>query len=444
VSDEASQAAKQFRLLVDTSRQSVEYASEDAKRVVLGHETTRDIAESVKSDLIGRAAEVILASVDEQTGSRSESERAVIGLVKDHEASASVRIFEDRSFLILLSTTLVDVLIAFANAHAYLLAGVGQARRAIRRRTRESISEDVAGRLAAVLRWLITQQKMTGEMKQPRWELDVDHAERASRVTLAALLFVIAHELGHVALEDDMSAANAASRDGHMSVTEVQELQADLFALRFLTHAFRGDEELVLWGAFVALMGTEFTEASLYARSNSNHPKAWARYGLIEKQGGTISDAYDEKMRVALLCAIMAARDDRVPMPAGFWSLLVTDSEIGVPGGVDLDTVIRFDRMLSLPVEELVQGAVITPEISEALALIQSGSVEDGMFALGVPLAMVLQLVDDSTILDFPSLVDSFRLAPLVQAFDDDAQLRIAVACARSALPHMADASQKN
>ncbi len=117
-------------------------------------------------------------------------------------------------------------------------------------------------------------------------------------------MFVVAHEIGHIA-HGHRPGASEMLDTGRTTVSEMQELQADIFSVDVLRRVLES-EQLAIWGAFIALHATFLTESGLYLRRGSSHPEGWARWAVLEKQLNLPASAED-RIRAVMLVSVAGA-----------------------------------------------------------------------------------------------------------------------------------------
>ncbi len=364
---------------------------------------------------------------------RWTGDRFAVRAVAIGQSAAELTSLPDGSQLILVGSDFLDMLFVLSNLLVYVDVEGSRPGSLIRRLTRRrKRSFDIALHAGASLRHVVLTQRMTGRMSQTIARLDEDPAEIAMHMAFVALTFVLAHETGHIALgHDSMPDAPYDPELGSTTISEVQELQADLFAINLLADILpEEDRAAVAWAAFIALFARQVTESALYIRRNGTHPRAFARWGVLDER---IPDQEpgDELLRAALMMCVGAALERSDHMTADLWAVL------GAEAAADPATLERWDLLQTSALEPLLAeaAATATPQGRAVLAHLGAGRIEAALDLLGVKPSARAKMLDRSMALSFYAIKRAVETAPDRLTTGDETTFNIVAA--RSAANHL-------
>jgi hypothetical protein len=392
-----------------------DYSRNDAVRLLQGHSI-----DPVKADLIhAKLAAIVgvqLTDLLEARVSRSGlgwRDRLVVRTLPYGESSASFLSFEDGSHAILVSRALQEGLIRMANALVYFDVATSLARLSFRRKTKERKNLDAATRVTALLRYLLLGHRMRGKTPRALAVLDRKSFQYAGEIAVSAVRFVVAHELAHIAHNHVSSSVEPYGSGQKVSVSEIQELQADDWAMRCVADLLDHDSDhrqgappkgMALWAAFLGLIATQITEQSIYIRRNRSHPEAWARWAVLEKQDE--SDERTSALRLAFMAASIGATKLDEQLPPELWGILWKNQELTVEESITPQTLQRWDFLQTCPIEELLVEArrQATPQGLAFLEEVNVGELPLALSRVGISDRRLARMLDPSSALEFSTL----------------------------------------
>ncbi len=212
-----------------------EYTEEDAIAVLQGRTADPAVADTIHSKLAWVVGVQVVGFINKELPKlRWTSDRVLVRTLLDGESAARPLSFPDGSHAVLVSRALQESLICIANVLEYFDVSSGLARLSLRRRKREQLSFETTAHVTAILRYLLLGQRMTGRAPQAPARLDRHSIDIAGKMAAGAVMFVVAHELAHIAYGHTGSSSTPYGPDGKVTVGELQELQADSWALNCL------------------------------------------------------------------------------------------------------------------------------------------------------------------------------------------------------------------
>jgi len=416
------------------------YAKEDAVRVLQG----RAVESTVRDTLHNKLAWIVGVQLVGHLNQRFPQlqwthDRVAVRTLMDGEASASFLSFPDGSHAMLVSRARQENLICMANVVEYLDISTALARLSFRRTKREREKFESGARVTAILRYLLLGHRMTGTAPPAPAQLDKRSFDIAGKMAAGALMFVVAHEIAHIAHGHETVALTSQGSDGPVTVSELQELQADVWALNFLTEVMADDpapENIVLWCAFIALFAMHVTEQALYVRRNRTHPEAWARWALLEELAGKADDR-TERLRREFITAVIVASNLTESFQEEVWPLLWQDEMLSVAPLTTEATLVRWDHLHTSHIDELAAKAELSATADGKMVLrsLRSGDLE-GVFGQIVPSSRRRHaLLNPGTALGFATLRQAFDDAPTRLSNGD--QTEFSVVAARIAAQHL-------
>jgi hypothetical protein len=350
----------------------------------------------------------------------------------DGEASASFRSFDDGSHLVLVSRALQENLICLANVLTYFDVSTAVSRLTLRRRKREREMRESTSRVTAILRYLLLGQRMTGSAPAAPARFDDRSADIARTMAAGAVRFVIAHEIAHIVHGHQTVPLEPEAPDGPVTVSQMQELQADGWAFNFIKEVTADDpaaSDTALWSAFIALFAMHVTERALYVRPNRTHPEAWARWATLERIFPS-GDHRTELLQLAFMSAIMGASKLDEPFPQDLWPLLWGDSMVTVQPEVTPDLLTTWDRLHTVPVDELAVEARrdATSEGGLLLDALEQGDLSRALARVVPKERRRRQLLDPGAALGFSTLREVFAHPPFPLTTGDEAAFALVAA----------------
>jgi hypothetical protein len=357
-----------------------DYTEEDAWAVLQGRTNDAAVADVIYGKLAWVVGVQLVGFINKELPKLQwTSDRILIRTLLDGESSARPMSFSDGSHVVLVSRALQESLICMANVLEYFDVTTGLARLSLRRRKRERLSFESSAHITAILRYLLLGQRMTGRMPTAPARLDRRSADIAGKMASGAVMFVVAHELAHIAHGHTDSSPTPYGLDGRVTVSELQELQADSWALNCLKKCMADDpapENVALSCAFIALFATYITEQAIYVRRDRTYPEAWERWATLQKLADE-SDERTEKFRTAFMCAVMAAIKLDEPFPEHLWPLLPRNQAIRIEPAATNETLMRWDLLQTCPLDSLIAEAEqsATPDGRNVLKGLQSGEI---------------------------------------------------------------------
>jgi hypothetical protein len=384
---------------------------EDMQRVLRGESVDAELRIRVHDQFawtVGRrfATEMTARHPDLRwTGDRFAVRAIAIG-----PSAAEITPFPDGSQLIVAGSEFLAMLFVLSNLLVFIDVEGSRPESLIRRLTqRRKAPFDIALKVAASLRHLVLAQRLTGRMPQTVARLDDDAGEIAMHMAFVALTFVLAHETGHIALgHDSMPETPYDPERGSTTLSEAQELQADLFAINLLTDILpEEDRAAVAWAAFIALFARQVTESALYIRRSGTHPRAFGRWAVLDDR---ISDQEpgDVQLRAALMMGVGAALERSDHMTADLWAIL------GAEAAANPATLERWDLLQTSTLEPLLAevAATATPQGQALLDHLHAGRIDAALDLLGVRASTRAKLLDRTAALSFYTLKRAVEVAP--------------------------------
>jgi hypothetical protein len=435
-----SLAQQHLRRLGVPSKLHQSYEKDDAVHVLQGIRVDSAIYDSIHLKLAWIVGVQLVGHINGKFPDlRWSDDRVAVRTLIDGEASASFLSFEDGSHAVLVSRALQENLIRMANVIEYFDISRGLAKLSLRRSKRQRESFETAARLSAVLRYLLLGQRMHGVAPSAPAKLDKRSFDIAGKMATGALMFVVAHEIAHIAHGHESISLQPHSPDGPVTISEVQELQADVWALHFLTEFMADDpapENIALWCAFIALFAMQVTERTVHVRRNRTHPEAWARWATLEQQA-TKADDRTERLRLGFMAALMGASKLDEAFPEEVWPLLWKDAMLSVEPSITVGTLTMWDRLQSAPLDELSAKAAsaATADGKVVLTALQRGELADVFRRVVAKPRHRERLLDPRTALGFSTLREVFANASPALANGD--QTGFSVVCARLAAVHL-------
>lgn len=421
------------------------YSQEDAILVLRGQAQDLTVIDAVHGKFALNAGERLMDLLIEDAGDLGWLRgRIAFRTLLFGESSASFLSFPDDSHAVLVSRALQESLVGMANILVYLDVATGLTSQ-LRRRKRQKASQECTGRVTGALRYLLLGQRMTGRAPRTPAALDGESFQFAGQIAVGAVMFVIAHEIAHIVHRHTESSTRAYKEEGGASISEVQELQADSWALSLLIRLFSIDSqepgatpaiEVALWSAFTAIFATQITEKAIYVRRSRTHPEAWARWAVLERHGPG-SDERADSLRLAFMMSAAGAMSFGEEFPDELWPLLRTDPMLGIDEAVDLATLRSWDRLNTAPVDELVGEAEpsLTADGRALVGALREGDLAGGLTSIGVPDPRLRRILDPSLALEFSTLKEAVEKPSLPLTIGDpDA---FAVIAARLAAVHL-------
>ncbi|HTA14950.1 MAG TPA: hypothetical protein VK781_08850 [Solirubrobacteraceae bacterium] len=394
------------------------YTEGDALRVLQGREVAPGVADTLHLKLGWLVGIQVVGFINNKAPKlRWTSNRVLVRTLSEGESSARPLSFPDGSHAILLGQSLQESIICTANVIEYLDVASGLARLSVRRRKQERLGFEASSRVTAVLRYLLLGQRMTGRLPPAPARLDRQSTEIAGKMAAGAAMFVVAHELGHITHGHTMTPTTPHAETGKMTTSELQELQADNWALGVLTQMMAPDEpepeSMALWCAFIGLFATYITEQAIYARRSGTHPEAWARWAVLERTSKEC-DERTQRLRAAFMANTAGAIKLDEELPTELWQLLRKDEALTISPSATNDTIMGWDRLQATPLDELVATArqAATRDGEELLNLLENGDLQ-GALGLVVPSEKRrARMLDETLTLEFSTLRQAIANAP--------------------------------
>lgn len=283
---------------------------------------------------------------------------------------------------------------------------------------RKTVSERSALLAAsAALRFNIHQRRvwdLPGKIGASDHRLALQESERGT----AALFFILAHEIGHLALgHPPASVARALpAREVHQL-----ELDADSFAARVLEGMeHRGDlaHGAAAQGCRLGLMAADFHERSGFIRPPRTHPSRSVRVDNL----AWLLDGRAEPLSRAAEMAIELALDLSSGLPGEAWASLFSSSlwNTSILEHAQYQGVIQIDSLYSSSKSDLM-GVLERLELDGAAKLVrtmkahtQGMALVDVLNDLGVENAS--EFLDDQTPLAYHQLVEPISSSHLWQS----------------------------
>lgn len=248
--------------------------------------------------------------------------------------SASTRSFQDGSHLIMVSDammTLVDLLGALLSAWSASKGGF-RVISAVRRTMQARRSSELAGSDpvvlggAASLRYYIVHQRLWASSAKVSTHVDARTAMNDTERGFGALslFYVLAHELGHIALGHT---STAAAHDANMQ--HDNELAADDFAYPTCVRLFGGGNDAANITAIVATIAQSAIALStdpLFVRSPETHPAFEVRLRRIAEQNPAPMETA-ARSYWGLTEMVSRAIDAGTPLPENYWTAMLERPE---------------------------------------------------------------------------------------------------------------------
>lgn len=349
-----------------------------------------------------------------------------ITLYESDVVAATSETFSDGSCLIRVSDGLLSLCRNFSDLN-HLWLGRGKFARAINlwkhgtRAMRQldpmSTSPAVVAGTAAV-RYYILHQRTWGTSSiigSPISRLDAAGESFAQ----LALLFIVAHEVGHFLLRHPSRQPSAAGLDA--TAAHEWEYAADAFALECIASIASDDkhsEGVSLLAAYLALLAVSMAEKTLYLRPPESHPSFLSRWTNL---AGSSSKAVEAATTFAGVTRMVTdASNMNRRLEKGVWdslaeSPLETDiHDLGyytLVRGIDMaldHPATEYERLLGTFVED---GAA---DLREGLHQIMSGKLLEGLQKWEVKRAE--SLIDPKRPLTYHALLNSLVRSPVWQS----------------------------
>lgn len=391
------------------------YTQEEAVKLLQGHPLDSAKADVIHAKLAAIAGVQLTGLLEKAMPGVRWRERVLVRTLPFGESSASFLSFEDDSHAILVSKALQESLIRMANVLVYFDCATSLARRSLRRKTRERRNLEAATRVTALLRYMVLGQRMTGRAPSALAVLDDESFKYAGEIVGSAVMFIVAHELAHIAHNHVSASTQPYNASGKTSIGEVQELQADHWAVNCIADLLdRGDSlkvngmssrELALWSAFLGLFATQLTEQAIYVRRNRTHPEAWARWAVLE-QLNEKSEERAETLRLAFMCAVLGATKLDEQLPSEAWKFLWTDEQLTTEEGITPKILQAWDLRQTCPLDQLLPEArrLATPTGLTFLKELAAGELALALSRIGIPDRRLGRILDTGSALEFSTL----------------------------------------
>lgn len=375
-------------------------------QVLSGAEVDPAASELVHDKLAWASGNGIISHLNNRfPGQGWTSRRFVVRSIGFGLSSASFQAFEDGSHLILVSKLLQETLISMTNICIYFDVTRGISALSFRERKREQQTQELVARIGSMFRYLTMSQRLTGRTPMPMAALDKRSRDSSARLCVGAVMFAIAHELGHIALGHADASVELYEATGPITVSQLQELQADSFAFKLLSDIMADDPESVVWSAFIALFSRQIVETAALVRTGQTHPRGYERWGVVEKSIAT-QDERGEKLRLALMASMAAALKRDEAFPVEFWRLLCDDKRLTIEAGITPQLLAHWDDLQVRPLAELhpIVLRAATSEGNKLLAELATGDIRSALRRLGVPSHEHAEIVNPSAPLPFFAL----------------------------------------
>jgi hypothetical protein len=432
----ANQAVEYLQTLGIQTDAGGSYTPDEAMRVLQGRPVEPPVADIVHGKLARVAGQQLLGLLIKDAPELEWIRpRIVVGTLLSGESSASFRSLPDDSHAVLVSRALQENFIDIANVLVYFDLRTKPLGMSLRRRKQKKANMEAAGRVTSTLRYLILGRRMSGRTLRTPATLDRQSLYFAGQIALGAVMFVIAHELAHIVHGDSESSSQAYDAEGKTSISEVQELRADNWALALLTRLFSVDaaypgmppEEIALWSAFTAIFATQITERALYVRRNRTHPEAWARWAVLQEHSPK-SDPRTESLRLGFQAGLAGAMKFDESFPEELWPLLWEDKMLSVDEEVNIEKIREWDRLNSCPIRQLVEEVeeTVTPAGEALIGSLRRGEVAAGFGDLGIPERRLERILDPSLALEFSTLRGVLLDAPTLLTNGDSDTFSVA------------------
>jgi hypothetical protein len=413
-----SLAQQHLKLLGVPSSIDQAYTEEDALRVLQGRDVAPAIAHTIHNKLSWLVGIQVVGFINNTSPQlRWTSNRVLVRTLPEGESSARPLSFPDGSHAILFGRSLQESFICMANVIEYLDVAIGLSRLSFRRRKRERLGFETSARVTAVLRYLLLGQRMNGQLPPAPARLDRQSTEIAGKMAAGASMFVVAHELAHIAHGHTEVATAPHVDHGKVTTSEVQELQADNWALGVLTQMMTPDEpepeSMALWCAFIGLFATYITEQAIYVRRGGTHPEAWARWAVLEKTAKEC-DQRTQQLRAVFMATVAGAIKLDEELPMKIWQLLRKDEALMIAPSATDETIMGWDRLQATPLDELVATArqATTQEGNELLDLLENGDLRGALGMIVPSEKKRARMLDESLALEFSTLRRAIANAP--------------------------------
>jgi hypothetical protein len=395
------------------------YEREDASAILRG-ESVPEVAAAAIHDKMGRLyGKILLDGIAHRHPELGRSlDSIAIRTMLDSESAASVVGFEDGSYAVLISSALQESLIRITNLICYVDAAQAQFRGISRRRRRDRGAFTLSARTTAMMRYFLVAHRTTGQAAGATIRLDESALAAASELVGAALMYIVAHEIGHVA-HGHQRAASTPIDTGRITISEVQELQADLFAVKLLREILDSDQTAV-WGAFIALQALFITEAGIFLRRGSSHPEGWARWAVLD-QHLRLSDGADAQLRVLMMATVGGALQMGERFPRKLWPSLFDDPSLIVEATASQQTLERWDAWQTDPLANVIATAHerATENGRRFLRAVNDGDLAQTLRGIAPSVRFVDAIIDPSVALVYATFVNMIEAAGLTEDAHD-------------------------
>lgn len=281
------------------------------------------IAQALQAN-IEQCLEIVLQTVRASWEDQSllNSINIRVALYESDMVAATSETFSDGSCLIRVSDGLLSLCRNFSDLN-HLWLGRGKVARAINLwkhglRTVRGIdpmsTSSAVGTGTAAVRYYILHQRLWGTsaiLGSPNGSLD----EAGESFAQLALLFIVAHEVGHYVLQHPSRQPVAAGLDA--AAAHGWEYAADAFALGCIAELApesKHSESVSLMAAHLALLAVSMAENTLYLRAPESHPPFLYRWAELARSSGRAveaSTAFAGINRMVLEASNMGCRLER-------------------------------------------------------------------------------------------------------------------------------------
>jgi hypothetical protein len=413
------------------------YRPEDVQRVLQGRAVDPKVRDTIHDKLawiVGAQLVGHIASQDPDLGSGAGW--VVVRTIDYGELSASFLPFSDSSHVVLVSRMFQELLISMANIVEYYDVSLALARLSLRSTKRERLRFEAATRMAGMLRYLVLSQRLTGKTPSAVVTLDSRSAEVAGQLAAAALMFVVAHEIGHISMRHGVASAEPYRAGDSITTSEVQELLADNYAQDFLGDFMAGDPGMVLWSAFIALFARQMIETATYIRRSRTQTRAFVRWDVLERRAGEQNRSND-LLRLAIMGGVVAALTRDEPFLQDQWALMWEDDMLAIDPALTPETLANWDRLQTCPLDQLASEGEQTATRAGKMLFddLRRGDMSNALKMLGLQPRVQAEMLDRSSPLSFFALKHAIEAAPTLLTRGD--LFIFSVAGARLAAEHL-------
>lgn len=383
------------------------YSQDEALRVLQGRPVDPVVADVIHDKLSWVTGVQVLGHLRRtEPGLGSWLDRIEIRTLRDSESSASCKTFPDGSQVIVVSRALQESVITMANAVVYFDVATAVARVAWRRRKRDERVRDEIARVLAILRCLLIVQRTTGRAPLVSTQLDDRSTMVAGQMAAGAMMFILAHELGHLV---HGHGGPSAPQVGTITDPQTRELQVDFWSLGYLRELLKDDATQTdsLWSAFIALFAMHMTEEALTVRRSRTHPEAWARWATMDKMMERQTESRVEAMRAGVMAAIGGAMQLDEALPENLWAPIWQDERLRMPKELTQEVLSTWDRLQTCPLAALLDEAERASTVNgqALLATLRGGDVRAALTPLITPTRLGW-ILDPQLGLSYPTLAE--------------------------------------